>query len=311
MNRLAQAVQEAGGVTAPLDRSARLRELLEAELERGEQELGKPRSGYGDPLAVAFGAGPKGLLAACPVPISLRADAAAVGERSWFVTAAAVGALVEAVGADAPRGASDLALQAGELDGKLVLRLGPGDPELAALAFDDRVDGADRLRAGGAAIPAHVLEGAGDFKPPIGSAHPLRVAEAVARLGGEPTDAASVDGLEEAVFSLLELPEQVARAHEDPNRVRRVARRILQRLDGMGKWGGYHTEFEHLARSFAPGNERRLAAEVGERLVSAGLLVEKLSVGQRHVFLNPRRSGDIHALIERGQLPAGLTLPDG
>ena len=76
----------------------------------------------------------------------------------------------------------------------------------------------------------------------------------------------------------------------------------------MGKWGGYHTEFAHLARGFA-GNERELAEAVGEALLDAGLLAEKPSVGQRHVFLNPRRAADIHALIERGVAPAGLTLP--
>ena len=67
----------------------------------------------------------------------------------------------------------------------------------------------------------------------------------------------------------------------------------------MGKWGGYHTDFRHLARGFA-GNERALADEVGEALLAAGLLAEKPSVGQRHVFLNPRRAADIHGLIERG-----------
>ena len=87
-----------------------------------------------------------------------------------------------------------------------------------------------------------------------------------------------------------------------------MARRILQRLDGMGKWGGYHTDFSHLARGFA-GNDRALADEVGEALLLAGLLAEKPSVGQRHVFLNPRRAGDIRGLIERGDLPTGLTLP--
>jgi hypothetical protein len=90
--------------------------------------------------------------------------------------------------------------------------------------------------------------------------------------------------------------------------VRRVARRILQRLDGMGKWGGYHTAFDHLARGFA-GNERALAYEVGEALLAAGLLEQKPSVGQRHVYLSPRRSGDIRRLIDDGELPAGLVLP--
>ena len=73
----------------------------------------------------------------------------------------------------------------------------------------------------------------------------------------------------------------------------------------MGKWGGYHTDFAHLARGFA-GNERALAQDVGEALLAAGLLAEKPSVGQRHVFLNPRRAADIHRLIETGESPPGL-----
>ena len=93
-----------------------------------------------------------------------------------------------------------------------------------------------------------------------------------------------------------------------PDPARRVARRILQRLNGMGKWGGYHTEFAHLARGFA-GNDRKLAEAVGEAMLEAGLLAEKPSVGQRHVFLNPRRAADIHALIERGDVPDDLALP--
>jgi hypothetical protein len=48
---------------------------------------------------------------------------------------------------------------------------------------------------------------------------------------------------------------------------------------------------------------------VGEALLVAGLLAEKPSVGQRHVFLNPRRAGDIRALIERGDAPRDLSLP--
>jgi hypothetical protein len=89
---------------------------------------------------------------------------------------------------------------------------------------------------------------------------------------------------------------------------RRVARRILQRLDGMGKWGGYHTDFAHLPRGFA-GNDRALAIEVGEALLASGLLAEKPSVGQRHVFLNPRRAADIHRLVDEGIAPPGMRLP--
>ena len=76
----------------------------------------------------------------------------------------------------------------------------------------------------------------------------------------------------------------------------------------MGKWGGYHTDFAHLARGFA-GNERALAQEVGEALLESGLLAEKPSVGQRHVFLNPRRAAEIRTLIDEGELPVGMRCP--
>jgi hypothetical protein len=111
------------------------------------------------------------------------------------------------------------------------------------------------------------------------------------------------------VLALLERDgSRAVRPHEDPDPARRIARRILQRLDGMGKWGGYHTDFAHLARGFA-GNERALAQDVGEALLESGLLAEKPSVGQRHVFLNPRRAAEIHHLIDDGTLPAGMRLP--
>ena len=80
-------------------------------------------------------------------------------------------------------------------------------------------------------------------------------------------------------------------------------RRILQRLDGMGKWGGYHTAFDHLARGFA-GHDRALAYEVGEALLEAGLLEQKPSVGQRHVYLDPKRSGRDPPADRRGRAAA-------
>ena len=40
---------------------------------------------------------------------------------------------------------------------------------------------------------------------------------------------------------------------------------------------------------------------VGEALLRAGLLGEKPSVGQRHVYLRREALPEIHALIERGE----------
>jgi hypothetical protein len=295
MDDLATAILEGTSI-------ARLKALLDSELERGARELGRKRSGYDQPVLVAVAPGDGALRAVAPAPRALRADPDAVNERTWLLVAALVGALVEVAGAGTVR--------AGHLGGQLGLAV-PGDPddaELVPLAFDTQVEGIDRLRARALALPASVLADVDDLREPIGAAHPLVVAAHVAALGGRPADPASMEEHEDAVLAALDATAGVARPHDDPDPVRRVARRILQRLDGMGKWGGYHTDFAHLARGFA-GNERALAEAVGEALLAAGLLAEKPSVGQRHVFLNPRRAGDIHALIERGEEPADLKLP--
>jgi hypothetical protein len=180
--------------------------------------------------------------------------------------------------------------------------------ELAALGFEEHAAGIDRLRARAFALPGLALDGAVDLRPPIGAAHPLRVAELIARLGGAPADEQSIAAHEERVLALVAAPDGPLRPHEERDPALRVARRIMQRLAGMGKWGGYHTDVAHLARGFA-GHDRALVIDVGERLLASGLLVEKPSVGQRHVFLNPRRAGAIYALVERGELPEGLVLP--
>ena len=63
------------------------------------------------------------------------------------------------------------------------------------------------------------------------------------------------------------------------------------------------------SRARVPGNDRALAEEVGEALLHAGLLAEKPSVGQRHVFLNSAARGDIRSLIDDGVVPSDLRLP--
>jgi hypothetical protein len=295
MDELGTAIAEGAG-------AARLRALLDAELDRGERELALKRSGYERPVAVAVGVADGRLRGVAPAAPGLRADPNAVNERTWLLVAALVGALVEI-------GASE-ALRAGHLGGRLALEVAGDarDAELLTLAFDGHAEGIDRLRARAVLVPESVLAEVDDLREPIGAAHPLVVAAHVAALGGRPADPASMEEHEDAVLAALDAAPGVARPHDDPDPARRVARRILQRLNGMGKWGGYHTEFAHLARGFA-GNERSLAEAVGEALLTSGLLEEKPSVGQRHVFLNPRRAGDIHALIERGQEPADLRLP--
>ena len=305
---------DAGGLRAPRERAAQIRaELLDA-LAAGANELTLPRSGYDVPVPVAFSAFGEALLAIAPINPALRADPNAANDRAWTLVAVLVGALVEGAAAMAAGSQQDLALLAGEWDGRLTLAFPvPASDvlvavELAVDAFEEAIDDVDRLKARAYAIPTLALGDVGELRPPIGELHPLRIAEAVARLGGRPADAASIEQHEEAVLAVLDPTPEVVRPHEEADPSLRVARRILQRLMGMGKWGGYHTEIAHLARGFA-GHDRALALAIGERLVGAGLLVEKTSVHQRHVRLNPRRVAEIHALVDRGELPPGLELP--
>ena len=307
-SELELALADAGGAAAAPEWAARLRQLLGAELERGRRELGEARSGRERPLALAIAPAAGAILAVLPLPPALRADSDSVSERGGRLAAAAVGSLAEAAEPGPPRDAEALALTMGAHDGFLALSYPAADPHWAAdyarHALDDAAKAIDRLRARALLLPGHALEPT-DLRPPIGVTHPLKVAETVARLGGSPLDEDSVEALEPELVRLLEPGGGATRAHDDPDPRRRVMRRILQRLDGMGKWGGYHTAFDHLARGFA-GNERALAYELGEELLAAGLLVQKPSVGQRHVSLNSRRAGDIRRLIDDGVLPAGL-----
>lgn len=307
---LLAALEDAGGLAAPRERTAQLRALLAAELQRGRAELGRPRSGYGDPVVAAFAAAGGGLAAAVPVDAAVRADPGKATERAFRVAAAAAGALVAATGAPPVAAAGALALRAGEFEGSLALVLPAApqdaDPALAALACEEQAAPVDRLRLVAVAVPGGVLDGLADVRIP--PAPDLRVAEAAARLGARPADEASMAAHEDPLAALFAGPPgDVARPHGDPDPRRRVARRILQRLAGMGKWGGYHTDIAHLGRGFE-GNDRALASEAGEALIAAGLLAEKTSVGQRHVFLNPRRAADIHALIDRAEVPPDLEL---
>jgi hypothetical protein len=308
-SELERALADAGGVDAPREWAARLRALMRAELERGAREMGEARSGRERPVVLAVAPAPNQVVVvALPLTPELRADADAVPERGARLAAAAVEALVEAAEPGPLRSGEDLALLLGASDGFLALAHPAADPRWSAEytreALDHAVASIDRLRAAAHLLPGHALA-VEDLRRPIGATHPLRVAEAVTRLGGSPLDEDDVERLEPELLRLLEPAGSVTRAHDDPDPRRRAMRRILQRLDGMGKWGGYHTAFDHLARGFA-GNDRRLAFELGEELLAAGLLSEKPSVGQRHVSLNPRKAGEIRRLIDEGALPRTL-----
>jgi hypothetical protein len=196
----------------------------------------------------------------------------------------------------------------------------PGlEPELAAVALADRHPHPGRTEV--APLPDGVVVDG----PPLDLAptratsggiteladalrvHPIRVALALLDQGWDLEQAAYPPDIAEVLRHRgLEGPEHRAdepslAIEDDPCPRRRHARRVLRRLLHKGKIGAqYHTEFAHLARG-APPQDRADALQIGEALVRAGLLGEKPSVGQRHVYLRREALPAIHALIDRGE----------
>lgn len=213
------------------------------------------------------------------------ADPAAAGLRDWHGYAALVlPGLVASVAEDALAALPALLAELPEdvvVDGPPI----PLDPITAS-------------RSTGIAAMAHDLH-----------RHPVEVALALAAQGFDVHPETHLPEMV-AVFRAQGLgteppPEPEAepslRIEDDPCPRRRHARVVLQRMLRMGKVGpGYHTEFDHFARG-AAAHDRRQALEVGEALIRAGVLLEKPSVGQRHISLNVRALPEIHALIDRGE----------
>src|SRR3954451_1096380 len=161
-SELETALADAGGANAPREVSARLRNLLAAELRRGMVELSESRTGYEMPIAVAVAAGEGEVVAALPVSPELRADPGAVGERSGALAAAAVEHVVEGASPGPPRSGQDLSLRLGELNGMLALAYPAAEPDDAAeyaheaLAAEFEERRIDRLRARSHLVPSHV-----------------------------------------------------------------------------------------------------------------------------------------------------------
>jgi hypothetical protein len=269
--------------------------VLERLREDGRKLVADGRPGA---VAVVYAETSDGIALALPVAADGPQPA-----RAERLARSAAAALVEAAGLPTPHRAGDAELEAARWRGRLVLRLthkAPADVlELLPLTLEDHAQELDRVSIDAVQLPAGDL----DETEPGGDERWLWRAEMGARLGGRPGAAAFAPEVETAVASLesglVDDAEVDTGIADDPLPRRRAARRMLRRLDGMGKYGGYHTEFRHLARGFA-GHERALALEVGEALIRAGYLAEKPSVGQRHVSLVAARTSDIRALVERG-----------
>lgn len=246
---------------------------------------------------------PEGVALVAPVRV---ADVVR-GGRARKLAMCVAGALTVADDPGVPRAdAGELDLEAASWNGFMALRVATNDPsgviELLPLSLEEQAAHLDRMEPVAIVVPPGSL----DDTEPV-TTNWLAHAELVARLRGFPAAARldpAVSSALESYRGLLQADDALqaeSSAHDDPSPERRVLRRILQRLDGMGKYGGYHTEFSHVARGF-PGHQRALALEAGEALLRAGILAEKPSVGQRHISLVAARTDDIKRLITGGDV---------
>ncbi|HJZ62626.1 MAG TPA: hypothetical protein VKD47_10780 [Miltoncostaeaceae bacterium] len=236
-------------------------------------------------------------------------------------------ALLRALRAARDAGADPARTRLLDWHGWVLLELPGIEPELGEHALEDAHPAPARARLG--RLPAEPLPaGAPIPLPPPGpgggggtavgrlaagvGAHPVTVALALLADGWSLEEPGYPDGVEGRLGMLADPrpaapePEQASAVSvdDDPCPRRRHARRVLRRLLGMKKVGpGYHTEFDHLLRG-APADGRADARAVAEALIRAGLLGEKPSVGQRHVYLRREALPEIHALIDRGETDA-------
>ena len=209
------------------------------------------------------------LFAATPAPPRSGSTPTRPTERAWLLVAAVIAALVDLAEPPPPTGARrPRCSRAGDLGGFLLLALpGPRRPGRPRRARPAGVRGARRRHRPPARPrrrrPRAAARGpdaqASRSAPTTRCASPRRSPGSAA---APRTRARSRSTRTRCSRCSQPAGARAVRPHEDPDPARRVARRILQRLDGMGKWGGYHTDFAHLARGFA-GNERALAQDGG------------------------------------------------
>ena len=106
-------------------------------------------------VAAAVDTGRAVLARLAPVAPALRADPDAVTERAWLLTAALVGALIEAGATPAWRPATSGSTASRPAPARATAPISSSPP----LAFEEQVAPVDRLRAGAIALPARGAAG--------------------------------------------------------------------------------------------------------------------------------------------------------
>ena len=259
------------------------------------------------PVEVAFAAQDGLLLAATPADAGLRADPEAAGEREWLLVAATVAALVELACPGRPAAAADLALRAGESAGGLLLafparrRARASSPSSRPDVFASRSRGIDRLRAARPRAPARRARGGraarADRRGPPAAG---RRGRGAAR---PPTSRASSARRR---CSRCSAPAPAPPCARTRTPIRGAGWRGGSSSASTG-WasGAATTPTSPTSRAASRATTARSRRRPARRCSTPGLLAEKPSVGQRHVFLNPRRARDIRAFIETRRGPSG------
>ena len=288
------------------EHGARLARLLEVEQQPRAAELALPRSGYGA-LSPSRSPRPRRRAARC----GSRRARTARGRRRRRRARLAAHRGSGRCGTFVVEAAGSIAVTAGEHGAPCCSRSPATSPPTPSWRRWPRRarPGHRPPRARAVALPAHVWRAATCASP---SARPTRSSCRARRRARRPPGRRGFycpsTRTPSSPSSRRKAPPRapVARPHDDPDPARRVARRILQRLHGMGKWGGYHTDFAHLSRGFA-GNDRGLAdRRRGAAGHGPGREAERRPAPR---LPQPRRKAAIHALMERGEVPDDLRLP--
>ena len=231
--------------------------------EHGRDELDQKRSGYeragdGRRRRPRASSPPRPRRRRCaPTPTARR-------ERAWLLVAALVGALVDGRRAT-PSDAAAPASSTAHPRARARRRARPRSS--SPLAFDEQPQGVDRLRAA-RARRARLL---GDvaLREPIGAGHPLRIAEAVARLGGRPADPARSRSTRTRCSRCSSRRRAPRARTRTPTRPAASPAGSSSGSTGWGS-GAATTPSSPISRAASRATTAQLAQEVGEALLDAG-----------------------------------------
>lgn len=81
------------------------------------------------------------------------------------------------------------------------------------------------------------------------------------------------------------------------NEIAILKAQLLKKLYRRANWGGSHTAFDDLPKSF-PKHHRGVIKELAEELIKEELLLSKPTSYGRQVSLNPQKKADIEKIIK-------------